>query len=387
MSTSALSSLLLNDARRFRAVLGLAVAVVSTSTALAVTLLTVGAERRPTFFLFAAAIVVSTLVGGWVCGLFATVLTLVTGAYFLLEPHGSLLINDRVHLMHLVIGSLALIALAVGFDRYRSETDLQQWLEWMENRLKRREKRERSNSPYDLFASVYGRHFGLDTRMRLLPIHEKLMLDQLSEGAHVLDLCCGSGELADALCERGFQLTGIDNSAEMLRLARTKAPKAAFLLADARYFELPELYAGALCTFNSLAHIHRLSDLQAVFRNVNRALLPGGWFVFDLFMEEAYLRRWRGTFSIVENGQVCVVNASYDAERRLGRNDITVFERGSEWKRGDLTLLQKCYSENELREALTAAGFSDIRQYDGGRDFELHNEEGRAFFVCRKEAS
>lgn len=99
-----------------------------------------------------------------------------------------------------------------------------------------------SESAYDPFAWVYNRYWGTQSADRLLPALDELLLQDLPSGAHVLDLCCGTGQRADTLTQRGFRVTGVDNSEEMLRFARQNAPAAAFIRADARSFETKGRY-------------------------------------------------------------------------------------------------------------------------------------------------
>lgn len=54
-------------------------------------------------------------------------------------------------------------------------------------------------------------------------------------------------------------------------------------------------------------------------------------------------------------------------------------------RRCDLMLVQKCYSEAEVRVELEAAGFENISLYEGQRDLGMSAKgAGRAFFICRK---
>ncbi|MFQ6030269.1 MAG: class I SAM-dependent DNA methyltransferase, partial [Dehalococcoidia bacterium] len=201
---------------------------------------------------------------------------------------------------------------------------------------------------------------------------------------HILDLCCGTGQLAQALITRGYRVTGLDGSAQMLRFARENTPMGEFTLDDARSFELSTICHGVISTFDSLNHIMSLEEMTSVFRNVYAVLAEGGLFLFDLNMEEGYKSRWRGSFNIVEDDHVCVVRASYYPEERLGKNDITMFHLENGWIRSDLTLVQKCYSESEIWSALEVVGFTDVDTYDAQRDLELTESIGRSFFVCHK---
>ena len=244
-------------------------------------------------------------------------------------------------------------------------------------------------SDYDAFAWMYNRHWG-SFGTRIVPVLEKLILNELPSGARVLDLCCGTGQLAHALSAEGFELTGIDGSESMIAIARENAPNAAFRVGDARDFKITGDFHAAVSTFDSLNHVMSLDELTSVFRNVCSALIGGGVFAFDLNMEEGYRNRWRGSHGYVEDDHVCVARSSHLPEERIGKTEITMFFRKADrWERSDVTLLQRCYSEEEIFNALQSVGFVGSKAYNGGTDLgeELSRFPGRSFFVCKKPRS
>ncbi len=104
-------------------------------------------------------------------------------------------------------------------------------------------------------------------------------------------------------------------------------------------------------------------------------------------MEEAYLKRWRGSFGIVEDDHVCVARSSRDEKEMIGRMDLTLFESiRTGWKRTDVSLLQRWYRECDISERLRSAGFEQLQTFDG-KDPILKGApdySGRMFFVARK---
>lgn len=239
---------------------------------------------------------------------------------------------------------------------------------------------------YDRFAWFYQRHWGYFAKFACTMV-EAFLLPRIPTGGRLLDLCCGTGQLAGMLAAQGFRVTGLDGSAEMLQFARENAPAAEFLEEDARIFSLPEQYHAAISTFDSLNHILALEELTAVFRNVCACLLPGGGFLFDLNIREGYLTHWRDSFGIVEEDHVCVGRSHYDDEARLARLELTLFRLEGEWMRDDLTLWQRCYDEEEITGALHKAGFSavqiiDVERYRPGTP---KVPRGRSFFLAWKE--
>ena len=241
---------------------------------------------------------------------------------------------------------------------------------------------------YDPFARVYDRHWGFFAA-RAYPILEHLVLGSLPSGCAVLDLCCGTGQLAAELSRRRFRTTGLDGSEAMIGIARKNAPDADFVVQDVRNIALPGRFSAVFSTFDSLNHVMRLDELEQVFRSVFAVLDGGGYFVFDLNMEEGFRSRWRGSFEFVEDDHVCVVRSSHDANEKTGRLDVTLFElKASGWVRTDFPLIQRWYQEREIRNLLRKAGFGELQSLDESEPIlEGSMHEGRMFFVATNGAA
>jgi SAM-dependent methyltransferase len=113
----------------------------------------------------------------------------------------------------------------------------------------------------------------------------------------LLDLCCGTGQLAQHFLEHGYRVTGIDLSEYMLTYARqNNAPyiergQASFLQADAADFTLDEQFGLIVSTFDALNHLPDDGALCGCFASVYPLLLPQGVFIFDLNTRTG-LTRW-----------------------------------------------------------------------------------------------
>lgn len=69
----------------------------------------------------------------------------------------------------------------------------------------------------------------------------------LPKNAKVLDVGCGAGQKSQYMTQKGISVTGVDFSESMLELAKKNAPKANFVLSDARNLnEISELFDGVL---------------------------------------------------------------------------------------------------------------------------------------------
>ena len=197
------------------------------------------------------------------------------------------------------------------------------------------------------------------------------MLDRLPPECAILDLCCGVGHLSTELSRRGYRITGLDGSKEMIEIAKMNVSDAEFVVQDARDISLPGKFEAVLSTFDSLNHVMSLDELEQVFRGVFAVLEDSGYFVFDLNMEKGFRSRWRGSFGIVEEDHVIVSRKSHDVHEKTGRFDVTLFELdGTRWVRTDIPLIQRCYEEDEIKERIRNAGFEQLQSFDGNEFIE-----------------
>lgn len=101
-------------------------------------------------------------------------------------------------------------------------------------------------------------------------------------GLNVVDLGCGYGWFCRWAREHGAQMVlGLDVSDQMLARAKDSTTDAAitYVRADLEKLDLPE--AAFDLAYSSLA-FHYIEDLSGVFRNIHRALVPGGHLVFSI---------------------------------------------------------------------------------------------------------
>jgi SAM-dependent methyltransferase len=243
------------------------------------------------------------------------------------------------------------------------------------------------NREYDPFARIYNRHWGADYRAEAGPVVERLLLSRIDPGATVLDVCCGTGQFTEDVRRRGYAVSGMDASGEMIRYARENAPGVEFTAADVRDFALGRAFDAAYSVYESLNHVPDIEGLTRAFSCIRTHLHAGGPFLFDLNREEAYVLYWNNSDSIVEGDSVCVMRSEFDEETKKGRYDVTAFEKtgtglANEWQREDFTLRQTCHSVAAVQDALEVAGFNDVTLYDA-RDLGMKGDAGygRTFFL------
>ena len=117
---------------------------------------------------------------------------------------------------------------------------------------------------YDLLNRVLT--FGMDVGWRRRTVKSL----QLSPGAKVLDLACGTGDLCRELAKRGYRPVGVDRSAGMLAAQRTTAP---LIRGDALVLPFrSNSVDGVVCGFA----LRNFSSLKPFLKECARVIRPGG---------------------------------------------------------------------------------------------------------------
>ena len=205
----------------------------------------------------------------------------------------------------------------------------------------------------------------------------------------IVELGCGTGTLASILASRGYGVTAVDLSPDMLSVAAEKCEglNVQLVCQDMSRLALPVQADAVICCLDSLNYVTRPAQVQRTFQRVFRALKPGGLFLFDVKTPCA-LEGADGQVYIDENEEVyCVWRGEYDKRRRICGYGIDLFalqEDGSWWRDGEYHE-EYAYTMDELSVWLGDAGFTRVKQFGNLRLSPPREGEERVFFTARKE--
>ena len=149
----------------------------------------------------------------------------------------------------------------------------------------------------------------------------------------VLDLGCGTGAMTVELARRGYDMTGLDLSPEMLSEAYMRADDAGksgilFLEGDISDFELYGTVGAVVSCLDVINHLTEPEDVKRCFSLVHNYLDPDGLFLFDVNTPYKFRNIYADNdYVLEEDGAVCVWSNRLSADGKLCDFRLSVFER------------------------------------------------------------
>ncbi|SHJ18650.1 Methyltransferase domain-containing protein [Parasporobacterium paucivorans DSM 15970] len=210
----------------------------------------------------------------------------------------------------------------------------------------------------------------------------------------ILDLGCGTGIMSEILAGAGYDVIGVDSSAEMLAVASAKAAESGneilYLCQDMREFELYGTVRAVVSVCDALNYILEKEELVRTFFLVSNYLDPGGVFIFDMTTPAEYEEIADDV--IAENRDECsfIWENDFDPESSLNRYDLTLFIRdeAGKYDKYDETHVERAYTEEEVRAALIEAGLAYQSSCEDYKNAEPDSLSGRICYIageCKKE--
>lgn len=296
---------------------------------------------------------------------------------------------------------------------------------------------------YTRFAEVY------DTFMDNVPYEEwatylvELLKEYGVEDGVVVELGCGTGSMTRLLAQNGYNMIGIDNSYEMLEIARDREyadfdyeeddyechndselesnelddsknhdeedeneyeyedsfeNSILYLEQDMREIELYGTAKAIVSVCDSMNYITTEVDLKKVFTLVNNYLDKDGVFIFDMNTEYKY-SEILGDNTIAENREDCsfIWENYYDVESMMNEYHVTIYVNASDdnedvktsevklFERFEETHYQKAYKINTVIQLIEEAGMEFVAVYDAFTKEIVTDTSQRVYFIAKEK--
>ncbi|MBQ8372124.1 MAG: class I SAM-dependent methyltransferase [Clostridia bacterium] len=246
---------------------------------------------------------------------------------------------------------------------------------------------------YDLLAPIYDEVNKDVDYSRWADFIEKIVERECAVRPElVLDLGCGTGRMTVELGKRGYDMTGVDYSEQMLDIARRGAIKEGvgdrMLWLSQDMCEL-ELYGTVDLTVSCLDCINHLTspaELSTCLSLVHNYLVPDGLFIFDINGKRKFEQIYGTENYVIENkDSFCVWQNDYNPRSRLCDFYITVFKqrRDGSYERFDEIQTERMYTLRAMKSQLSRAGFELIGAYSDFDFTEASDESERIYIVAR----
>lgn len=246
---------------------------------------------------------------------------------------------------------------------------------------------------YDLLAGIYDEVNKDIDYVAWADFIEKIMKKDYPRDAElVLDLGCGTGSMTIELAKRGYDMTGVDLSVEMLDIARTRAYEQGlgldilWLNQDMCEFELYGTVDIIVSCLDCVNHITTPSRLKKCFSLVHNYLMPDGLFIFDINGKAKFENVYGQKNYVMETeNSFCSWQNFYNSKTKLCDFYITLFSENEDgsYARYDDVQKEKMYTVELIKKYLKEQGLLPIGIYS---DFEFGaatDEDERIYVVAR----
>jgi SAM-dependent methyltransferase len=221
--------------------------------------------------------------------------------------------------------------------------------------------------------------------------HEVSMVETalaLRKGEAVLDLCCGQGRHAVELARRGYHVTGLDLSAEYLRLTEAAAADAGVTVetieADMREIPAQSRFDAAINMYSSFGYLENEDEDAKVLTAVERALKPGGRALLDLLNREWVVHN-NGPADWHYGPDGTLYLEARELDLAASRNHVTFTAISPQGERRDLDGHHiRLYTLREMIGALAAAGLQYEAVFGGYAGERYSPDTRRMILVARK---
>lgn len=185
---------------------------------------------------------------------------------------------------------------------------------------------------------------------------------KLSKNAKILDIGCGTGRHAVALAQKGFKVTGVDISQQMLNIAGERAKKAGVSIElvhcpaqeykpTKKFDAAISLCEGALCLFSDKDDIWRKD--MAIFSVMTEALEKGNPFLITVLNAMKLLREFSD--QDVKDGKANIITLTTQKPYEIKENGVNK----------TVNLIERYYTPGEIVRMVSRVGLRVDNFYGG----------------------
>jgi SAM-dependent methyltransferase len=218
---------------------------------------------------------------------------------------------------------------------------------------------------YDRWQNLYGQDFSSIIFPKVLDSIRRFGIPT----SKAIDLACGTGSLATLLARSGWDVHGIDASELMLKEGRRKIRgtglPVTFSCQSMESFRVRAPVQLVVSMFDAINHLTTERALTSCFRRATKALVGGGYFVFDVNTLHCYETVWRQTEAFEGDDFMLILQNEFDGDRQSASSTVTLFRKsGRGYERSGEVVRERYYPPDVIRAALEDSGFRVLESTD-----------------------
>lgn len=230
-------------------------------------------------------------------------------------------------------------------------------------------------------------------------LHENAPQDELEfylsyakKGEKILEALCGSGRFLVPFMNRGFNISGMDLSAEMLSKLKQKAPNAKVIQADILEYSSQEQYDYIFISSGSVSLFTNIELCTRILEKLKRMLVPNGKFVFavDTVANKcANDDDYKVTASVKtkEGSELILKSKNYYDEQSQTQFSPGIYElyndEGELLQKENMDFQTHLYKFGEMEQYLKEVGFTNVKTYSSFSKKNAVDEKCEMFlFEC-----
>lgn len=226
--------------------------------------------------------------------------------------------------------------------------------------------------PYQKLASVYDESFSKNFYEKYFAFIKWCIEKNKIKDPQILDLACGTGSLIEKL-KKYFPIQGVDQSEEMLNIAKKKNPDITFFCQDFINLETDKKYNIIICTFDSINYLLNTADLTKAIKNVSLSLEYSGIFIFDFNTKNKKVDSISKQECLVFNNSI--KNNFWDTSIKIyHKNGID--EENHKERLYDIDEIENTLANNQLKIVGIYENF--------GKKVSRNSTAGRLFIIAKK---
>jgi SAM-dependent methyltransferase len=203
-----------------------------------------------------------------------------------------------------------------------------------------------------------------------IPFYVGLAQEAAAAGHAVLELGCGTGRVTLPIARAGVEVTGVDNAATMLDIARGKSEDASnprWVEAGMADFSLDQRFGLVIVPFRSFLLLLSVEEQKQCLARIRDHLLPGGRLALNFFNPSILaIAEWLGDKqgrwlrSEPQPGKERWVNRRYETAAQAldeTRADVILSDEGAVIQRVERNLRLRWVYRYEMEHLLALTGF------------------------------